>query len=111
MFPNYEEITSLEKELKKLPANIPNAETMKKCLRMGLAAFERLVSDLPEKEQRAAILLYLARIRKEAFQLHLAVLTAATKQKACSLNAWEIPAQVIRYAEELENLARIYAFL
>lgn len=108
-----EESLKLEQEIRNLPPEEMIAvATLKEILRNGLACFEELITELPNHQRDATRSLYLQKIRKVAFEFHLAVLKMNTKNNYPRFaSAEEMRARLKTYGEDLQEVARLYRFL
>jgi hypothetical protein len=108
-----EESLKLEQEIRNLlPKEILAVATLKDILRKGLAHFEELISELPNHQREATMSLYLQKIRKVAFEFHLAVLKMNAKNNYPRFASREdMQARLKTYQEDLQKVARLYQFL
>ena len=114
MLPSIEEVRKIENEIRSATSSsIGERERkiahLKINLRAGLAGFEDLLKEMRPQDRTAALLLYLERLRREAFQFHMAVQALAFKRKL-SGSREAMMEQLRLHTEKCEALALLYGY-
>jgi hypothetical protein len=109
----HEEVALLEQSIRHRPTEKnQNIASLRVALRDGLADFEELLKPLSEHDRRAALSLFLERMRETALEFHLAVLKLIAKDE---LRENPTPEKVRelgeRCEEDMQRIARLYKLL
>jgi hypothetical protein len=109
----HEEVVLLEQMIRYRPDyKIKNIASLKRALRDGLTGFEELLKPLSPHDRKAALSLFLERIRETALEFHLAVLKLSAKNQFRADPTQEKARELLsRYEKDFERIARLYKLL
>lgn len=109
-----EEVVRLDKQIREFhPGNTEDIPTLKRILREALEALEKELATIRPQSRTAVLTLYLDRIRKVAFDFHLATIKLKTRNVflSQSITRENMNAVLARYGEDLQRVAMLYRYL
>jgi hypothetical protein len=109
----HDKVALLESMIRNRPNHkIQNAKSLKEALRAGLSDFEEMLKPLSAHDRKAALSLFLERIRETGLEFHLAVLKLIAKNELHQSPTDEKVRELLdRSEKEMMRIARLYRLL